>query len=233
MPHIVTAFENQLQDLKSSINEMGRIACAQFAAALDCLEAADAAAAQRVVAGDRQLDVLEQHVDDDVIRLLALRQPMGGDLRRTIAALRIAADLERIGDYAANIAKRVIALARMESLEMSRDLVPMGRLALEIVGDVARAYADRDADRALAAWRRDREVDALHTRIFAAILQAMADQPDRCAAGAHYLFIAKNIERIGDHATNIAENVHFLITGTRLPTDRPKEDESSFTVVTS
>ncbi|MEO3433425.1 phosphate signaling complex protein PhoU [Inquilinus sp. CAU 1745] len=231
MPHIVTAFGNELRDVREAIMAMGKLAHEQVAGAVDALLRLDSDAATIVLKRDAEMDALERQVNETVFRLLALRSPLANDLRRTIAAMKIAADMERIGDYAANIAKRSLTLSQVGPLIAADQFRTMSEKVLEILDEVAQAYIDRDAALAVSAWSRDHEVDALHTAVFQDIVERMIDDPKLCSTGTHLLFISKNIERIGDHATNVAENVHFLVSGHTISGDRPKEDEASLTVV--
>ena len=157
---------------------------------------------------------------------------MASDLREIVSALKIASDLERIGDYAANIAKRSLALAQLPAVRPAGAIPRMGRLVQEIMKEVLDAFIERDVDKAVAARRRDEELDDLYTSLFREVLTYMMEDPRNITPCTHLLFIAKNLERIGDHATNIAETIHFLVIGHPLTSERPKGDESSFTVVT-
>src|SRR5262249_55037187 len=186
--------------------------------------------AAQVMRNDARVDAFEHDVDVETVRLLALRQPMAQDLREIVAALKIASDLERIGDYAANMAKRAIALAQMPAVRPASGIPRMGRLVQEMMKDVLDAYSARDVARALAAWRRDEELDDLFTSLFREVLTYMMEDPRNITPCTHLLFIAKNIERIGDHVTNVAENIHFLVVGQPLVTARPKSDATSFAV---
>jgi len=165
------------------------------------------------------------------VRLLALRQPMAQDLREIVSALKVSADLERIGDYAANIAKRSLALAQVPVVRPAAGIPRMGRLVETILKEVLDAYIERDVDKAIAAWERDEELDDLYTSLFREVLTYMMEDPRNITPCTHLLFMAKNLERIGDHATNIAEIIHFLVVGTPLTVLRPKNDGSSFAVV--
>ncbi|RMD61552.1 MAG: phosphate transport system regulatory protein PhoU [Alphaproteobacteria bacterium] len=229
--HIVRSFDEELRGLSEIIVRMGGMAEAQLAAAIDALVKRDADMAARVVQQDAAIDALEERLDHDAIRLLALRQPLADDLREVIAALKISSDLERIGDYAANVAKRAIAICQTPPIEPVRAIPRMGRLVQAIIKDTLDAYVARDADRAIDVWHRDEEVDEMYTALFRELLTYMMEDPRNITAGTHLLFIAKNIERIGDHATNIAETIHYLVTGRRLEGGRPKGDTSSFEVV--
>ena len=225
--HIVKSFDNELKRLYGEITRMGDIAVAQLDAAIDVLIRRDSKAAERVVANDDAIDTLEHEVSNDVLRLLALRQPMARDLREVYAALRISADIERIGDYAANVAKRSMVLNQAAPVAAVHGLPALAKLANELVRDAVQAYRDRDADRALLVRNRDVEVDAQYTSLFRELLTYMAEDPKQITACTHLLFMAKNIERIGDHATNIAENTWFLVHGEPLAGTRAKGDLTS------
>jgi phosphate transport system protein len=191
----------------------------------------DSELAARVVEGDAQVDQLEHEVDGLVVRLLALRQPMARDLREILAALRIASDLERICDYAANVAKRSIVLNQSPPVKPVYTLPRMVKLAQGLTKDVLDAYVARDADKALVAWARDEELDEMYSSLFRELLTYMMEDPRNITASTHVLFMAKNVERIGDHATNIAETVYFLVNGTPLTQVRPKRDNSDQAII--
>ncbi len=229
--HIVKSFDEELNRLDGIIAEMGGLAEAQLADAIEVLATRDAEKASRVVTNDKRIDTLESEVDAQAQRMLALRQPMADDLRVVIVALKTSAVIERIGDYAKNVAKRTVALAQMPPIGPSRTIARMGRLVQEMIKNVLDAYLARDLAKADDVRVRDEEVDALYTSVFRELLTYMMEDPRNITPCTHLLFAAKNIERIGDHATNIAENVHFLITGEVLEDDRPKGDATSFTVV--
>ena len=229
--HIVRSFDQELVALKRSIIQMGGLAESQLESAMQCIVRRDVQLAGKVVQADERLDACESEVDAGAVQLLALRQPMADDLREVVAALKIAADLERIGDYSANLAKRAIALAQVPAVRPVNAIPRMGRLAQELIKEVLDAYSDRDLDRALAAWRRDEELDDLYNSLFRETLTYMMEDPRNITPCTHLLFIAKNIERVGDHATNIAETIHFLVAGQPIARTRPKGDTSSFTVV--
>ncbi len=228
--HIVRSFDQELESLRRLIAQMGGVAESQIEAAIQCVVRRDAALAGKIVESDEQLDRYEQQIDADAVRALALRQPMASDLREVISALKIAADLERIGDYAANVAKRAVALTQTPPVRPAATIPRMGRLVQHLLKDVLDAYTERDVERALAAWNGDEEVDELYTSLFRETLTYMMEDPRNITPCTHLLFIAKNLERIGDHATNIAETIHFLVTGEPVRTVRPKGDISSFTV---
>jgi phosphate transport system protein len=229
--HIVRAFDEELQRLSAVVMRMGGVAEAQLASAIEALVRRDSELAQRVVAGDEAIDQMDIELDDNAVRTLALRQPMANDLRAVIAALKISGDLERIGDYAKNVAKRTIALNQLTPHEAARSIPRMAKLVQAIIKDVLDAYANHDPNRAIDVWHRDEEVDEMYTALFRELLTYMMEDPRNITACTHLLFIAKNIERIGDHATNIAETIHYLATGQRISGGRPKGDLSSFQVV--
>ena len=228
--HIVKSYDQEQQALLDELIRMGQMSVAQLEAALDVVERRDDKAAERVIGNDEAIDALEQQVNHDVIRLIR-RGPLAGDLRVILAALRVASDIERIGDLAANIAKRSMALNLTPPLPHTRGLDALGRLAARQVRDVLDAYVQRDGDAALRLRANDVELDTLYTGLFRELLTYMMEDQRAITACTHLLFMAKNIERIGDHATNIAENVWFLIHGEELMPPRDKRDESSTTVV--
>ena len=225
--HIVKSFDTELARLDAELRRMGRMATAQLDGAIDVFLRRDDAAAMRIVANDEAIDALEHAVAHDALQLLALRQPMARDLREVYAALRIASDIERIGDYAANVAKRSLVLNRTAPVAAARGLPALARLANTLVRDALDAYAVRDADAAMAVRSRDAELDADYTGLFREVLTCMAEDPRQITACTHLLFIAKNIERIGDHATNIAEYTWFLVHGEPPADDREKRDATA------
>lgn len=225
--HIVKSYDSELTRLYGEIERMGEIAMAQLDAAIDVLQRRDSQAAQRIVANDDAIDTLEHEVGHDVLRLLALRQPMARDLREVYAALKISSDIERIGDYAANVAKRSIAINQSAPVAAAQGLPALAKLANELVRAALDAYRDRDADQALVMRNRDVELDALYTTFFRELLTYMMEDPRQITPCIHLMFIAKNIERIGDHATNIAENTWFLVHGEQITEERAKGDRTS------
>ena len=231
--HIIKSYDEELERLNKIIVEMGGLAESQLAAAIEAIVTRDSELAANVIEGDHKVDQLERDLDSLAVRLLALRQPMAGDLRQIVAALKIASDLERICDYCANVAKRSIALAQSPLTQPSRALQRMGHLALLLVRDVIDAYVARDADKAIGVWNRDEELDEMYSSLFREFLTYMMEDPRNIGAYTHLLFIAKNIERIGDHATNIAEDLYFMVHGTPLDRVRPKGDRSSLEMVAS
>jgi phosphate transport system protein len=229
--HIMKSYDEELHRLHNTIVEMGGLAESQLTASITAVEERDSERAARVVADDARVDQLEREVDNLGLRLLALRQPVARDLREIFAALRIASDLERICDYAANVAKRSIALAQSPAVQPVHGLPRMAALAQMLVKDVIDAYVARDAEKAYAVWIRDRELDEMYASLFRELLTYMMEDPRSIGACTHLLFMAKNIERIGDHATNIAENLYYLVHGTPLEEARPKGDLSSLEFV--
>ncbi|MEQ8357401.1 MAG: phosphate signaling complex protein PhoU [Kiloniellaceae bacterium] len=229
--HIVRAFDEELQKLSAVVLRMGGAAESQLAASIDALTRRDTDLAKKVVAADEAIDKMELELDENAIRTLALRQPVANDLRQVISALKISSDLERIGDYAKNVAKRTLVLNQLTPHEAARSIPRMAKLVQAIIKDVLDAYANQDPDRAIDVWHRDEEVDEMYTALFRELLTYMMEDPRNITPCTHLLFIAKNIERIGDHATNIAETTYYLKTGKRIDGGRPKGDMSSFQVV--
>ena len=224
--HTVKAYGEALDQLTSEVTRMGALTVSQVSDAILAATRGDVALAQVVVGQDGALDELEAQIEADAIRLIALRQPMAQDLRHTVAAMKIANNLERCGDLAKNVAKRVVAIAdATETVDFDPALQRIGDLATGLLREVLVAYADRNAEGAMAVWRRDREIDELHDDFWRDFTAAMQAKPATVAAGSHLLFVAKNLERIGDHATNIAELVVYELTGQALrDTDRPRSD---------
>jgi phosphate transport system protein len=229
--HIIKSYDDELNRLNGMIVEMGGFAESQLAGAVEAVARRDSELAARVIEGDEKVDQLERDLDNLAIRLLALRQPMARDLREIVVALKIGSDLERICDYAANVAKRAIALAQSPPIQPVHALPRMATLALRLIKDVIDAYVERDADKALAVWRGDEELDEMYSSLFREFLTYMMEDPRNIGVCTHLLFMAKNIERIGDHATNIAENLYYLVHGTPLTQARPKGDKSSLEVL--
>ncbi len=229
--HIVSRFDEDLNQLDNLIAEMGGLAEHQFADSIKGLIRRDTELAEQVIVNDKRIDAIEIAVDQHTISMLALRQPVADDLRVVITALRIASIIERIGDYAKNISKRTVAITQSPPVGPARTIARMGDVVQSMINTVLDAYLQRNADLAEDVRQRDEEVDALHTSLFRELLTYMMEDPRSISACTHLLFVAKNIERIGDHATNIAENVYFLVHG-KFPEDtRPKDDQSSYTVV--
>ena len=229
--HLVKSYDQELKRLRDMMTRMGGIVETQVALAADAIMQRDAAAATRAVEEDPKVDALEREVETFVIRLLALRQPMAGDLRQIVAALKITGDLERIGDYAANVAKRSIVLSQFTLPYSLAGLAHLARLVQEQLKSIIDALGDADADKALEVWRSDQVVDDIYNAIFRELITYMMEDPRNITPCTHLLFIAKNLERIGDHATNIAENLYYAVKGETLPDSRPKGDTSAYAVV--
>jgi len=184
-----------------------------------------------MIESDRRIDDLETQIESESVKILALRQPVGVDLRLTVTALRIFHEIERIGDLAKNLAKRALVLNREQPVRLTQGLVRMGRECLSQLKSVFDAYAARDADAAMAVWRKDEELDELYNSLFRELLTYMMEDPRTISLATHLLFVAKNLERVGDHATNIAEQVFYLVRGVHMGEDRPKGDATSMTAV--
>ncbi|BCP51639.1 phosphate transport system regulatory protein PhoU [Kaistia sp. 32K] len=230
--HIVSRYDEELNDVARRIAEMGGMAERLVDVSVGALMRVDTETAKQVIADDKKLDALQRECEERAIMIIARRQPMAMDLREVIAAQRIASDLERIGDLAKNIAKRVMALdGQLQSKRFNTGVEHMAELSLAQLKDVLDAYASRDVDQAYEVWKRDEEIDAMYTSLFRELLTYMMEDPRNITFCTHLLFCAKNIERIGDHATNIAETVYYVVTGQVLAEDRPKQDESSTTAV--
>jgi len=222
LPHIVKAFSEELEQLSADVSAMGGLAESLVSEALEAASTRDAERAAKVVALDAEVDERERAIEKQIIRLLALRQPIAQDLRVCIAALKIVNDLERVGDLAKSIARRVPTLIESEPTAFSAAVDQMGRLVVGHLNEVLDAYATGNAETAVAVWERDDDVDEHYNALFRDLVGAMATDATTIEAGAHLLFIAKNLERIGDHATNIAEVVHYLVTGADIAASRPR-----------
>ncbi|KQY98369.1 PhoU family transcriptional regulator [Pseudolabrys sp. Root1462] len=223
--HTAKAFDVDLQDLSRMVAEMGGLAEKQVADAVDALAKRDTTTAQRVTAADVSIDNLQREIEEKAVLTIARRQPMAVDLRAIVGSLRLANDLERIGDLAKNIAKRVIALnAEFPPPKLIRGVEHMTDLVLEQLKAVLDAYAHRDDNKAMAVWRGDEEIDAVCTSVFRELLTYMMEDPRNITFCIHLMFCAKNIERMGDHATNIAETVHYIVDGRPITERRPKGD---------
>lgn len=229
--HIVSAFDEELAELRKLIAQMGGLAEDQFGKSIDALSSSDRQLAEKVIASDEKIDRLEKDLEERAIKLIAKRQPMAADLRAIIVAIRISSDLERIGDLAKNIAKRTLAVDEPLPRSVNAGMNRMAELALEQLSDVLDAYARLDVDKAQEVWVKDSRIDALYNSVFRELLTYMMEDARTIGMCTHLLFGAKNIERIGDHTTNIAENIHYLITGGAPKGERPKEDATSVTPV--
>jgi phosphate transport system protein len=230
-PHLIKSFDQELRRLRDMMVEMGGIVENQVALAAVAILDRDGTAASRVVEEDPRVDALERQVEQFVIRMLALRQPVAGDLRQAVSALKMTVDLERIGDYAANVAKRSIVLAQFTLPYSLAGLGHMARLVQENLKLTVDAIGDNDADKATQVWRSDLMVDDIYTVIFRELITYMMEDPRNITPCTHLLFIAKNLERIGDHATNIAETIFYAVKGESLPDARPKGDSSAYAMV--
>ena len=227
--HTTRAFDIDLQDLARLVAEMGGLAEKQIGESVDALNTHDLALAQRVIALDDKIDMLQREIEEKAILTIARRQPMAVDLRDIVGALRVANDLERIGDLAKNIAKRVGALDDdIELTKVLRGVEHMASLVLGQLKQVLDAYASRDLPSALAVWKGDEEIDAMCTSLFRELLTYMMEDPRNITFCIHLMFCAKNIERMGDHATNIAETVHYMVEGRPIAETRPKGDTTAF-----
>jgi phosphate transport system protein len=227
--HTAKAFDTDLQELNSKVAEMGGLAEREIADAIQALTRRDTELAKRVVASDPNIDALQQEIEEKAILTIARRQPMAVDLREVVGALRVANDLERIGDLAKNIGKRVSALeGDFHPQKLIRGVEHMASLVLGQVKHVLDAYAGRDLKAALAVWKGDEEIDAICTSLFRELLTYMMEDPRNITFCIHLMFCAKNIERMGDHATNIAETVHYMVEGRPIADQRPKGDTTAF-----
>ena len=221
--HIVKSYGEELMELGRKIAEMGGLSETMLSNAIQALVRGDTDLAQRVIETDHRLDVLERDVEEKAILTIAKRQPMAVDLRAIVSSIRLAADMERIGDLSKNIAKRVVAInGQFAPQKIVGGVVHMSELALDRLKRVIDAYAQRDVAAALDVWNHDEEIDQLYNSLFRELLTYMMEDPRNIGFCTHLLFCAKNIERIGDHATNIAETIHYLVTGTAISTDRPR-----------
>jgi phosphate transport system protein len=214
--HTLTAFDHDLGELRSLIIDMGSVAEAAIAEAMRCLVERDEGAAAELVAADEQLDDLEAEAERRAVELIALRAPMADDLREVVAALKIAGVVERVGDYAKNIARRVRRLPKGEQLEPMSLLPEMAKIAAAMVHDAIAAFVERDPDAARAVCARDDVLDDFYDSIFRTLVTFMMEDPQNIGPSTTLLFVAKNLERIGDHATNISEMVYYAATGDRL-----------------
>ena len=230
--HIVKSYENELSLLDRKIGQMGGLAEMILGDAFEALEQRNPSRAAAAVASDSSIDQLQLELEERVVVTIAKRQPMANDLRQIMAVLKVAADLERIGDYAKNIGKRAVAVAgESQPKTLLTGLRHMVELASKQLRDVLDAFAARDADKAMKVWRDDEKIDALYNSVFRELLTYMMEDPRNIGLCTHLLFIAKNVERIGDHTTNIAETVNYLARGELPAGERPKNDRTSSTLV--
>ena len=227
--HTVKSFDDDLHQLRSLVSQMGGLCEAQIANAVEALVGRDPDAAMAVVRTDTRIDALEAEAERLAVTMIALRAPMANDLREIIAALKISSVLERIGDYAKNIAKRASSISATSQIEPVVIIPQMARVVIEMIRDALDAFVDRDADKAVAVCRRDATVDDFYNSLFRSLLTFMMENPQHITPSAHLLFIAKNLERIGDHATNVAEMVYFSATGEHIE-GRTKTDDTAYAV---
>lgn len=230
--HIVKAYDEELADLNRLIVEMGGLVESQLASAIEVLIKHMPEEAKNVIKQDKKIDEMEIAIDQLATRLLALRQPMGEDLRNIVAALKMSNNIERMGDYGKNIAKRTITIAHMPILNKTgASIERMGEMVRIMIRETLDAYIRKDRDLALAVIEKDQQVDQIHTSLFREILTYMSANPDTATSCTHLLFIVKNIERIGDHTTNLAEQIYYIISGELVNEDRVKEDKSAYVAV--
>ncbi len=229
--HILKAYDDDLAQLKAMLSEMGGLAEEQLNQAMDALVKRDTLLADRVIQADEKIDAMEIEIEEKAVLTIAKRQPLARDLRNIMVAVRIAADLERIGDLAKNVAKRSHAINEILPRRLAAGLERMGQLSQAQLKMVLDAFAADDADKAMEVWRHDEDIDVLYNSIFRELLTYMMEDPRMIGACTHLLFATKNIERIGDHATNIAENIYYLVHGKPLREERPKKDKTSITPI--
>jgi phosphate transport system protein len=224
--HTVKSFDEDIAQLRALITRMGGLCETQISDAVDALVNRNLEAAAVVVENDKRLDALEAEAEAQALRIIALRAPLADDLREIIAALKIAGVMERIGDYAKNIAKRATVVAQSQPIAPAVIIPEMARAVVEIIRDTLDAFVERDAEKAKAILSRDQQVDEYYNALFRSLLTFMMENPHYITPSSHLLFVAKNLERIGDHATSVAEMVYFTVTGER-PGERPKNDFTS------
>jgi len=229
--HVVRSYDQELRRLTSLLTDMGGIVESQVSLAARAILQHDPDAASKVVEADPRVDALEHEVEQFVIQMLALRQPMADDLRHIVAGLKIAADLERMGDYATNVAKRSIVLNQFALPFSMAGLSHMAQLVQQNLKTIVDAIGEDDAEKAILVWNSDRPIDEIYNAIFRELITYMMEDPRSITPCTHLLFIAKNLERIGDHATNVAENLYYAVTGETMNTARPKGDNSPYAVV--
>jgi len=230
--HIVSSFEEELRSLDNRLAEMGGLAERLVDQSFDALDQRDTKLAELAITSDRVIDRHERELEAQAINMIARRQPMALDLRQITTAIKIAGDLERVGDLAKNIAKRALAVANEpRPKQLMGGIKHMTEIAQQQLKDVLDAFAMRDAEKAEAVWRNDAQLDAMYNSLFRELLTYMMEDPRNIGLCTHLLFAAKNLERIGDHATNIAETTYYLVNGTQLTEDRPKGDTTSSTAI--
>ncbi|PPR65969.1 MAG: hypothetical protein CFH08_00306 [Alphaproteobacteria bacterium MarineAlpha3_Bin7] len=230
--HIVKDFNEELSQLDNLLAEMGGLCEAQLSRAMEAMVKRDVDLASAVIEGDRRIDDLEKQVDSLAINLIALGQPMAADLRMIIASLKVANNLERVGDYAKNIGKRTIALSKSPVISNTANSIQrMSTMVEGMIKNALDALINRDSQRAKDVRISDQEVDQMHSSLFKELLTFMAEDPESISTCTHLLFVAKNLERVGDHMTSVAEQIVFIVEGEILDDERPKKDKTSSTVL--
>ncbi len=225
--HTVSAFDDDLLSVQAKISEMGGVVEELLAGALKSLKKRDKKLAQEVIAKDKQLDAMEIGLEELSTQIIALRQPMAQDLRILLSAIKIASTLERIGDLAKNIARRSIYLADAKPIKISNSILQMGKATRQQLSQILDAHAQRNADLAVEIWNSDVELDEMYTAIFREVVTYMMDDSRMIGLGSQLLFVAKNLERIGDHTTHISETIYYVVKGEPLGDDRPKGEPIS------
>jgi phosphate transport system protein len=231
MAHIVASFDEDLVQVQAKVSEMGGLCEELLSKALRSVQDRDARLAREVIERDKLLDAMETALEEQVVRVIALRQPVAADLRVLIAAMKLASTLERIGDLAKNIAKRAIPLSAARPVKIINSIVRMGRQTLVQLSDVLNAHAGRDVDLAVQIWNQDYEIDEMYNAVFREVVTYMVEDSRLIGVGAQLMFIAKNLERIGDHTTHVAEMVYYIVLGERLGDDRPKGEPTGIELI--
>lgn len=226
-PHIVTSFDDDLAKIATRISEMGGLAEEQLASALEAMTSRDNDMAGEVIEADRRLDAMDMALEKMAVEVIALRQPMAADLRNLVAALKISSALERIGDLAKNISKRTMVLNQSQPLRVMASIARMGKQVQTLMAEALDAYTARDKALAVSVWRRDIEIDEMHNSIFRELITYMMEDPRTIGLCSQLLFVVKNLERIGDHTTFVAEMTYYVVTGEPLTDDRPKRNDAS------
>lgn len=230
-PHTVKAFDQELGKLNQTLARMGGLAEAQLSTALQAMVSGDHALIDQVIGGDDQVDEAEEDINEQVVRMIALRQPVADDLRTVMSSMKVATALERISDHATSTAYRVRKLQAGDAGPAVKSVARLGWLVVDMLKEALDTFMARDADRAVKVWQRDSEVDDLYSSLFRELLTYMMEDPRKITPCIHLMFIAKNLERVGDHATNLAETTYFIVHGTQLKEERPKRDVSSTTLI--
>ncbi|MGC6475805.1 MAG: phosphate signaling complex protein PhoU [Parvibaculales bacterium] len=225
--HISSLFDEELIDLNNDVARLGALAESQLGQVMEAVRAHDKSNLEIIVQKDDELDAIEAGLNEKAITMIALRAPLAEDLRHVIVALKVATILERTGDYAKNIAKRMLKIDDKDLLNGTKALGTMGNIVQEMLNNVLDAYMEKNVDKAMQVWERDIDVDELHTSVFREMLEKMENNSISVESGSHLLFITKNLERIGDYATGMAEQVYFLVNGEMLSDERPKIDISA------